>query len=88
MGRNFCDDVTYYSQGAAQHRDSHRDSTSRPWNFLKAEFPLDARVTPVDVLYSNALSPLTTLGNSTTREECAASKWKKVTVQEWKKGGH
>jgi hypothetical protein len=32
------------------HRESCRESTSRPWNFLEAEFPLDARVTPVDVL--------------------------------------
>jgi hypothetical protein len=33
-----------------QHRESCRDSTSRPWSFLEADFPLDARVTPVDVL--------------------------------------
>jgi hypothetical protein len=69
-----------------QRRESHRDSTFRPWNFLEAVFPLDARVTSVDVLYNSAVSPLTKLGNSTTREEHADSNWKKVTVQEWKKG--
>jgi hypothetical protein len=31
-------------------RESCRDSTSQPWSFLEAEFPLDARVTPV-VMY-------------------------------------
>jgi hypothetical protein len=41
--------------------------------------------TQYNVLFDSAVrSPLTTLGNSTTREEHADSKWKKVTVQEWK----
>jgi hypothetical protein len=40
-----------------QSGESRRDSTTRPWKFLEAEFPLDARVTPVEVL----LSPLITL---------------------------
>jgi hypothetical protein len=57
-----------------QCRESHRDSTSRPWNLLEAEFPLDARVTLVDVSYDSAVSPLTTPWNSTTREERADSK--------------
>jgi hypothetical protein len=33
-----------------------------------------------------AVSPSTKLGNSMMREECADSNWKKVTVQEWKRG--
>jgi hypothetical protein len=69
-----------YTLEVLQCRESCRDSISRPWSFSEAEFPLDARVTPVDVLYNSAVSPLTTLGNSTTREEGADSKWEKVTV--------
>jgi hypothetical protein len=44
-----------------QHGESCRDSTTRPWSFLEAEFPLDTRVTPVVVSYNRALSPLITL---------------------------
>jgi hypothetical protein len=50
-----------------QRGESCRDSTFKPCSFLEAEFPLDARVTPVEVLYDSAICPLTTLGNSTTR---------------------
>ncbi len=52
------------SLGVLQRRESHRDSTSRPWNFLEAEFLLDTRITPVDVLYDSVVSPLTTLGTA------------------------
>jgi hypothetical protein len=67
-----------------QRRESCRDSTSRPWSFLEAEFPLDARVTPVDVSYDCAVSPLTKQGNSTTREGHADSNWKKLLFESWK----
>ena len=40
---------------------------------MEVEFHLDKRVTPVDVLYNSALSPLIKLGNSATREEHADS---------------
>jgi hypothetical protein len=44
-----------------QHRESCRDSPSRPWSFLEAEFPFDARVAPVEVSYDTAVCPLTSL---------------------------
>jgi hypothetical protein len=69
-----------------QRRESQRDSTSRPWSFWEAEFSLDTRVTPLEVSYNSVVSPLTTLGNSTTREECAASKWKRLLSESVKRG--
>ncbi len=60
-----------------QHRESHRDSTSRPWNFLEAEYPLDTRVIPVELLNDSAVSTLPKLGNSMMREERDDSNWKK-----------
>jgi hypothetical protein len=56
-----------------QRGGSHRYSTSMPWSFLEAEFPEDARVTSVDVLYDSAVCPLTTLETVGGEQEHAAS---------------
>jgi hypothetical protein len=44
-----------------QHRESWRDSTCRLWSFEEAEFPGDAEVALVVVLYNSALSPFSNL---------------------------
>ncbi len=59
------------SQGRTSHpgtplwvllsRESRRDSTFRPWNFGDAEFPQEARVTPVELSIDSAVGPLLNL---------------------------
>jgi hypothetical protein len=44
-----------------RHRESWRDSTSRPGSFEDVEFPLEARVTPVQLLINSAVGLLLNL---------------------------
>ncbi len=68
-----------------QRRESCRDSTTRPWSFSEAEFPLDARVAPVEVSYDSAVCPLITLETARQNRSMLLLNEKNVTIQKFKK---
>ncbi len=65
--------------------ESRRDSTTRHCSFLEANFPLDARVAPVEVLYNSALSPLITLETAQQEKSVLLLSEKRLLFEGWKK---
>jgi hypothetical protein len=69
-----------------QRRESHRDSTSRPWSFGDVEFPLEARVTLVGLSIESAVGLLLNLETAGQGRSVLLSDEQNLLLTETKKG--